>query len=93
MSYIYSLFSIIGLVFLYFSNKKLTSSYYPLHVFYGVMISALFVFFHMIVLNLHVIPIFGVPVSEDDDFMYYGPLLYALLCVIVSMLAHGKGRK
>ncbi len=93
MSYLYSIFSIIGLVVLYFTNKKLTSSYYPLHVFYGIMISALFVLFHMIVLNLHVIPILGIPVSEGDDFMYYGPLFYALLCVIVSMVAHGKDRK
>lgn len=93
MSYTYSVLSIISLVILYFSNRKLTSSYYPLHVFYGVMISALFVLFHMIVLRAHVIPVLGIPVPEDDDFMYYGPLFYALLCVIVSMVAHGKDRK
>lgn len=93
MRYIYSIFSIIGLVILYFANRRLTSSYYPLHNFYGVMISFLFVLFNMIVLRVHVIPILGIPVPEDDDFMYYGPLIYALLCVVISMLAHGKGRQ
>lgn len=93
MSYIYSFFSIIGLVVLYFTNRKLTSSYYPLHNFFGIIISFLFVLFHMIVLRAHVIPILAIPVSEEDDFMYYGPLIYALLCIVVSMLAHGKGRK
>jgi len=93
VSYIYSFFSIIGLVVLYLTNRRLTSSYYPLHIFFGVVISFLFVLFHMIVLRVHVIPTLGIPISEEDDFMYYGPLIYALFCIIVSMLAHGKGRK
>lgn len=93
MSYIYSIFSVITAVILYFSNRRLTSSYYPLHRFFGVILSFLFVLFHMIVLKMHVIPVLNIRVPEDNEFMQYGPLLYAFLCVIVSMLAHGKGWK
>lgn len=91
MNYIYSFFSIIALVPLYFVNKKLTSSVYQVTAFWGIAISFLCILFHIIVLRAHVIPILNIPVPEDEEFMQYGPLIYAILCAVVCMLSHGKG--
>lgn len=87
MSYIYSFFSIAFLIPLYFSVKKLTSSFYPVTVFFGLSIAFLSVLFHMMVLNAHEIPILRIPVPVDNEFMHYGPLIYAILCAVVSMFA------
>ncbi|MFT8209498.1 MAG: hypothetical protein ACMZI0_00555 [Symbiopectobacterium sp.] len=92
MSYVYSFFSLISLIPLYFWVRKLTSSFYPITVFGGILVHSLYVLFHIIVLRTHQIPILGIPIAEDNDFMYYALLGFAILCAVVSMCAHGKER-
>lgn len=90
MAYVYSFFSMLGLVGVYFLNRKLTSSIYPVTVFYGICVSFSYMIFHMIVLHTHNIPILGIPVPDDDVFMQYAPLIYSVLCAFVSMYTHGR---
>lgn len=65
----------------------------PYHRIWGGVIIFLSVLFHMIVLNAHEIPIFRIPVPEDEEFMQYGPLIYAILCTVVGRYAYGKNNE
>lgn len=78
------------LVVVYFLNRRLTSSIYPLYVFYGICVSSAYILFQMIVLNAHEIPILRIKVPEEEEFMQYAPLIYSVLCAFVSMYTHGR---
>lgn len=93
MSYIYSFFSFLALFPLYMVNKKLTSSYYPITVFYGIVISLSCIFFHVSIFRNHEIPILKMSFPEDECFIDYVALGFAILCNIVMMISHGKDRK
>jgi hypothetical protein len=49
--------------------------------------------FHLQIFHMKTIPILGISVPEDNDFMSYAPYFFSLLVTIVSMMAFkSKGK-
>ncbi|TQI82342.1 hypothetical protein FHU10_2686 [Serratia fonticola] len=92
MSYTYSLFSILSMVPLFLIVKRLTSSDYPYTRFYAILVASLFMLFHIYVFNFQEIPVLGIAVPEDNEFMSYAPYLYGLLTAAVCAVAHNKSK-
>lgn len=92
VNYQYSLFSIVILWPLYLIIKRLTSSYYLYTRFYAILIASLFMLFHVYVFNFQSIPILGIAVPDDNEFMSYAPYLYGLLTAAVCAVAHNKSK-
>jgi uncharacterized paraquat-inducible protein A len=92
MNYLYSLFSIVTLWPLYIIIKRLTTSDYPYTRFCAILIASLFMLFHIYVFNFQSIPILGIAVPEDHEFMSYAPYLYGLLTAAVCAVAHNKSK-
>ncbi len=92
MNYLYSLFSIVTLWPLYLIIKGLTSSYYPYSRFYAILVASLFMLFHLYVFNFQLIPILGIAVPDDNEFMSYAPYLYGLLTAAVCAVAHKRSK-
>lgn len=90
MNYQYSLFSIVTLWPLYLIIKGLTSSGYPYTRFCAILVASLFMFFHIYVFNFQTIPILGIAVPEDNEFMSFAPYFYGLLTAAVCAVAHNK---
>lgn len=93
MSYTYSLLSILSMVPLFLIVKRLTSSDYPYTRFCAILVASLFMLFHIYVFNFQTIPILGIAVPEDNEFMSYAPYLYGLLTAAVCAVAHNKSKK
>ncbi|MDQ9126284.1 hypothetical protein RDT67_07570 [Serratia fonticola] len=92
MSYTYSLFSILSMVPLFLIVKRLTSSDYPYTRFGAILVASLFMLFHIYVFNFQKIPVLGIAVPEDNEFMSYAPYLYGLLTAAVCAVAHNKSK-
>ncbi|CAI2028619.1 Uncharacterised protein [Serratia fonticola] len=92
MNYIYSLISIASIVPLYWLIKRLTSSDYPYTKFRAILVASLFMLFHIYVFNFQKIPVLGIAVPEDNEFMSYAPYLYGLLTAAVCAVAHNKSK-
>lgn len=90
MNFVYSVISVLSMVPLYLIIKKLTSSYYPYTKFYAILVASLIMLFHLYVFNFQSIPILGIPVPEDNDFMTYAPYLYGLLTAVICAVAHNR---
>lgn len=93
MSYIYSIFSILTLYPLFIWVRKLSSSHYPYTRFGAIAVIGAFIVFHLHIFHMKTIPILGISVSEDNEFMSYAPYFFSLLVTIVSMMAFkSKGK-
>ncbi|MGF6190777.1 hypothetical protein ABIE12_002114 [Serratia sp. 509] len=92
MSYLYSLFSMVSLWPLYLIIKQLTSSCYPYTRSFAILVASLFMLFHIYAFNFQSIPILGIAVPDDNEFMSYAPYLYGLLTAAVCAVAHNKSK-
>lgn len=93
MSFIYSLFSILTLYPLFIWVRKLSSSHYPYTRFGAIAVIVAFMVFHLHIFHMKAIPILGISVPEDNEFMSYAPYFFGLLVTFVSMAAfNSKGK-
>ncbi|MCU1792014.1 hypothetical protein CUU52_03185 [Pectobacterium polaris] len=89
MTFLYIFFSIITLIPLYLSVKKLTSSIFVYARFAAILLATLFMCFHLYIFHAEEIPILGISI-KDNDFIFNSSFIFALLCAMTCAVAHNR---